>query len=185
VKAGVQGAGTKLQKHVFCGRVGVMAIVGLRGFMIGRTDAMLSTKQDRKTRLVVPDNIQVHKSGSKSTKISTRQRFKIQSQLLYNPLSNSVWLLEAQREAALIKSSQKEGAEHSFDHKDPIDDRSPVGLIGLDQAGWRYRHRFYARTSAPFSNPTSTSQAGDNPTCLSVSQIIKQDLKHVQILIQS
>lgn len=133
-----------------------MPIVGLRGYMIGRTDAMLSSKEE----INIPNNIQVqYYPGRKSTKIATRRQFKISSQLLYNPLSIPVWLLEAQREASLFKFSQKEATEHTFDYRDSHD-ISPVGLIALDQAGWRYRHRFYARTSAPFSNPT-TSQAGD------------------------
>jgi len=143
-----------------------MPIVGLRGYMVGRADAMLIIKQENKSRPVIPDNVQVHHNPAK---VSTSRHCKIQSRFLHNPLSNPVWLLEAQREASLIKSSQEEAAEHSSDHRDS-DDTSPVGLIGLDQSGCRYRHRFYARTSAPFSKPTATSQAGDGcPTCLSGS----------------
>lgn len=136
-----------------------MPIVGLRGYIIGRTDAMLSTKEI-KAHPVIPDNLEPLDSGRKSTRVSARQHVKIPPQVLYNLLSNPVWVLEAEREAALSKSSGMEAVEHFFDHRD-CEDRSPVGLIGLDHAGWRHRHRFYARTSASFSNPNISSQTGD------------------------
>ena len=138
-----------------------MPIVGLRGFIIGRTDAMLSTKEV-KAHPAVPDDAELLYPGSfhgrKSTRFSTRRHFKIPPQILYNPLSNPPWVFEAEREAVLIKSSRMEAVEQSY--RGDCDDRSSVGLIGLDHAGWRHRHRFYARTSGSFSNPNS-SQAGD------------------------
>lgn len=150
-----------------------MPIVGLRGYIIGRTDTILKTKEI-KTHRVIPDNVELQyfgmSQGHKSTRFFTRRHCKIPPQVLYNPLFNPVWVLEAEKEAVLIKSSRMEAVEHSFDHRD-CDDRSPVGLIGLDHAGWRHRHKFYARTSSSFSNPNG-SQIGDmSPSILLDSRV--------------
>ena len=154
-------------KCILCGRVGVMPIVGLRGYNIGRTDAMLCTKEI-KTQPVILDNVELLRSGRlhglKSTRFFTLRHFKIPPQVLYNPVSNPIWVLEAEREAVLIKSSRMEAVEHSFNHRG-CDDRPPVGLnIGFDHGRWRHRHRFYARTSASFTNPISPQTDDLSPT---------------------
>jgi hypothetical protein len=117
-----------------------MSIVGLRGYMIGRTDAMLNTKEAIKNRSTVPENTQVHKS----CKLSTRRHFNLPP----SSVSNPIWLQEARREASLIE----EAVDHSSEFRESIDEISPLGLVGLDQAGWRHRHKFYARTSDSFSS---------------------------------
>lgn len=118
-----------------------MSTVGLRGYVIGRTDAMLNTKEAIKNRPTVPENTQQVNS---SCKLSTRRHFNLPP----GSVSNPIWLQEARREASLIE----EAVDHSTELRESIDEISPLGLVGLDQAGWRYRHIFYARTSDSFSS---------------------------------
>lgn len=128
-----------------------MPVVGLRGYILGRTDAMVNTKKIKRRSITIDTTNSEVFPGSNSSTFTSRKLFKSSPAPLYDPLSKPDWLREAEREALLFNSTRMEVVERS-DHRD-CDDCSGDGLIGLGHTGWQYKHRFYARTSAPFSNP--------------------------------
>lgn len=125
-----------------------MSTGGLDGYMLGRSSAIIKTR-DRRKRSGIPPNLQLYtgKYPESKCKLSFCKSSESTSEMLYDPLSCPAWLLHGKREAMLSRFSSQEGGK-SLD----FEDLPAWTFLSPENSGSEFQHRFYARTSAPFSN---------------------------------
>lgn len=130
-----------------------MSTGGLDGYMLGRSSAIIKTR-DRRKRCGIPPNLQLYtgKYPESKCKLSFCKSSESTSEMLYDPLSCPAWLLHGKREAMLSRFSSQEGGKFLDSEELPA-----WTFLSPENSGSEFQHRFYARTSAPFSNSNAVA----------------------------
>ena len=142
---------------MLCCRMGVMSILGVNGYMLGRADAIVRTKETR-NRPGIPVDVHLHpgKIFGPRCKLRSHRPFTGLSRMLYDPLSCQHWLHDAEREAMSSHSDLTEVGES-------LPDRSQfngmANFTNPEHCRRHYGHRFYARAAAPFSDSCPSGAA--------------------------
>lgn len=125
-----------------------MSAGGLDGYMLGRSSAIIKTR-DRRKRSGIPPNLQLYtgKYPESKCKLSFWKSSESTSEMLYDPLACPPWLLHVKREAMLSRFNSQEGGKLL-----DFEELPPWTFLNPENSGREFQHRFYARTSAPFSN---------------------------------
>lgn len=144
-------------EHVLCCSMGVMSILGLNGYMLGRIDALVRTKDVRNSP-GIPVDVHLHlgKISGPRCKLRSHRPSAGLSRMLYDPLSCQHWMHDAEREAMASHSDLTEVGE-------ALPDRSKFNgmefFTNPEHCRRHYGHRFYARATAPFSDSCPSGTA--------------------------
>lgn len=126
-----------------------MPVVGLNGYMIGRSNSVLHTGEIKK-RQCTPVNTQLclGKFPGSKCKLTTYKPADDITEMLYDPVYFPDWLNAADTEAVLNKSFHVE-----TERPEELEKFQSWTLMSPERVNSSFQHRFYARTSGPFSTP--------------------------------